>query len=652
MKLNYRADIDGLRAIAVMAVVLNHAGISLFSGGFIGVDVFFVISGFLITGIIVREIEAGEFSLARFYERRIRRIYPALFAFIPFVIIAGALLYNAENFESLGKSVVAATFFVSNFHFWTETGYFEGPAQLKPLLHTWSLAVEEQYYIFFPLLMILLARYFKKKLSLILSAIAVLSFGASVYTVYYGDPSTAFYLAHTRIWELLVGCILAINANRINASPAARSVLSFGGLVMIFTPIFLYSENTPFPGLASALPVFGAALVIFGGMNGSTLANRLLSLSPLVFVGQISYSLYLWHWPVFIYGKYYAIQPLSAAQILMLLAVVFIPSILSWRFIERPFREKTILKGRNIFVYSAGIMVTAALLGSIIYLNAGFPQWEKSAEHLDKNAETRVWSVPCRLTGCPIGSKTAEPSFVLWGDSLAPSLSDGISLSAAQHGLAGRLVYANGCAPLLGIKRAEHARRCLTNNDEIVSYVERNPNLRTVILASRWALWVEGTPYSFMEDKENIVITDSFSEENSGNPAVFERGLIRTVEKLAEMNRGIVIISQVPEIGYDVPSAYFIAQHTGRDVNQIIAPPLDAYLKRNENTSRILGGVAKKYNIQIIEPWKALCTDAQCLAVVDNHSLYADAYHLSIFGSEYIAQIYDPFFEELAKSGR
>jgi peptidoglycan/LPS O-acetylase OafA/YrhL len=653
MKLNYRADIDGLRAIAVLSVVLNHAGISLFPGGFIGVDVFFVISGYLITGIIMREIDTNEFSLAKFYERRIRRIYPALFVAIFFTVFASAMLYNADNFRDFGNSVIATTFFFSNIHFWTETGYFEGPAQLKPLLHTWSLAVEEQYYIVFPLLMFTLARYFKPRISQILAGIAIMSFCWDIYALQ-NDPSGAFYLAHLRAWELLIGSLLALNPVSINTRPAIRNALSLMGFGMIAAPIFLYTENTAFPGFAAAVPALGTALIIYGGAENPTFVNKLLSISPLVFIGQISYSLYLWHWPLIIFGKYYAIKKLTPPEIAGLLFATFIIATLSWHFVEKPFREKRILKGRKIFTYAASVMAVAAAIGSLIYFNDGFRSLQSATKE-----EIRKWDLPCEYKkknyehaslpkGCPLGAKKAQPSFLLWGDSFARALEEGVSLSASKQNLNGQMIYSSGCAPLLGVERSEHF--CVINNNAMLQYIELHPELRTIILVGRWTLWTEGSFYSFTEEKKNVTLTDMLSESNQNETyaAIFERGLERTIRKLREMDRKVVIISEVPEIGYDVPSANFIARRTGRDINGIIAPSLNEFMRRNHNVLPILNAIAEKNNIEIVDPWKTLCNAAQCLTVIEGKPLYMDDYHLSIFGSEYIAHIYDPLFEELA----
>lgn len=267
MELKYRGDIDGLRAIAVLAVLLFHTEVPGFPGGFVGVDVFFVISGYLITSIILKDIEANRFSIARFYERRIRRIFPALFPVMAFVVLVGTYLFDAEAFKELGQSITATTLFSSNILFWRKGGYFAAPSLQKPLLHTWSLAVEEQFYIVFPLALLVIARYFKGKyLPWVLMAF-VLSFGASVYGVIH-DPGATFYLVPTRAWELMVGSILALGVLPVPVATWQKNLLGFGGIILVVLSITLYSEATPFPGIAALMPVMGSALVIWSGRGG------------------------------------------------------------------------------------------------------------------------------------------------------------------------------------------------------------------------------------------------------------------------------------------------------------------------------------------------------------------------------------------------
>lgn len=268
MSLTYRADIDGLRAIAVLAVIFFHAGVPGFSGGFVGVDVFFVISGFLITSIIIKEIHAGQFSIARFYERRIRRIFPALFPVIAFTVAISAILFDADTFKGFGKSITATTFFGSNILFWKESGYFDASSITKPMLHTWSLAVEEQFYIFFPILLIAITRFSKSRYFQWLLGIGLVSLITSIYGVYTTHQVASFYLVPTRAWELLCGSILALGVIPQLRSNFHRHLFSIAGLGLIFFSVGRYTEDTLFPGAAALTPVLGASLIIFSGMGG------------------------------------------------------------------------------------------------------------------------------------------------------------------------------------------------------------------------------------------------------------------------------------------------------------------------------------------------------------------------------------------------
>jgi len=272
MKLTYRPDIDGLRAIAVLSVLFFHTNIPGFSGGFVGVDIFFVISGFLITSIILKDIEEEKFSIARFYERRIRRIFPALFPVIAFTLVVGAYLFDANAFKDLGQSVTATTLFSSNILFWREAGYFDAPSLYKPLLHTWSLAVEEQFYIFFPLALLFIHRFLKKRYSPWLVIAFVLSLGISVWGVYHKQAAT-FYLVPTRAWELLAGSMLALGVFPNASSVWLRNILSVTGLGLIVYSVGFYTEATLFPGYNAIAPVLGAGLIIYTSRGGARLSS-------------------------------------------------------------------------------------------------------------------------------------------------------------------------------------------------------------------------------------------------------------------------------------------------------------------------------------------------------------------------------------------
>ncbi|BCD95986.1 acyltransferase family protein [Marinagarivorans cellulosilyticus] len=297
--MKYRAEIDGLRAVAVIPVILFHAGISGFSGGYVGVDIFFVISGFLITTIIINELNDNSFSIVNFYERRARRILPALMVMLATTSIAAYILMPATLLKSYSDSVFSVVTFLSNVYFFLTNGYFSTASDEKPLLHTWSLAVEEQYYVFFPLLMLYLASTARWKIVTLLAGISVASLCLSEYLSIRQFKDANFYLITSRAWELLAGSLLAFYPRTTAGNkPKFDEIMAGIGLLLIIYSIIFYTHKTPFPGVYAIVPVLGAALIIRYATS-TTLVGKLLSLKPFVWIGAISYSLYLWHQPLF-----------------------------------------------------------------------------------------------------------------------------------------------------------------------------------------------------------------------------------------------------------------------------------------------------------------------------------------------------------------
>ena len=364
--MRYRPEIDGLRAIAVAAVILFHAGFGLFSGGFIGVDVFFVISGFLITSIIVGELQSGRFSVLRFYERRARRILPALFTVMAACVPFAYRLLSPDDLKDFAQSLAAICLFASNVLFWGESGYFDTQAELKPLLHTWSLAVEEQFYVIFPLLLLAAWRLGRAVLLGLIIVLAVLSLVTSADEVR-NFPSAAFYLLPSRAWQLLVGGLASFLADRWRTAgdrePSARlagEVVGWCGMAMILRSLFLFDERTPFPGLNAAWPTLGTALVLLGASDRTSI-GRMLAWKPLVGLGLISYSAYLWHQPLFAFAKHALMADLPPGLAIVLCGMTIALACLSWRYIEQPFRDRSLIGRGAVFALSAVGM--AAFLG-------------------------------------------------------------------------------------------------------------------------------------------------------------------------------------------------------------------------------------------------------------------------------------------------
>ncbi len=370
----YRPDIDGLRAIAIFAVLIYHLDNHLSKGGFIGVDVFFVISGFLITTIILADMAAGRFSLAGFYERRVRRILPALFACLAATTIAGYFLLFPAEFVLLAKSVIAATFFVANFFYAGTSGYFMPAARTLPLIHTWSLAVEEQFYMLFPLALLLFVRARREVLVMAVVLAAFTSLVCSEILVQ-NQSKIAYYQLAPRGWELLIGSLLAIGAVPEVKTQRTREILSILGLLAIVIPTFAFSKNTPFPGLWALVPCLGAAALIHTGRERDTFAARLLSTRPFVGLGLISYSLYLWHLPIITYYHLqFELYPTWTVKILLGAVSVAI-ACLSWRFIEQPFRTKRVApQRRQVFAFGLAAAGSVAAIAVVVIQGQGWKE--------------------------------------------------------------------------------------------------------------------------------------------------------------------------------------------------------------------------------------------------------------------------------------
>jgi peptidoglycan/LPS O-acetylase OafA/YrhL len=376
--MNYRREIDGLRALAVLPVILFHAGFPLFGGGFVGVDVFFVISGYLITTLMLNERAAGRFSIVRFYERRARRILPMLFTVVLACVPFAWVWLLPGDMKSFAESQIAVALFSSNILFWQQSGYFDAGAALKPLHHTWSLAVEEQFYVLFPLFLAAAWRLGRTWLFALLGAMAVTSLALAEWGSIHSRAAT-FFLLPTRAWELLAGALVALWLIRRDPPALSRSAVmrvvheagGLAGLVLIGYATFAFSKTTPFPGFHALLPVGGTALIVLFA-TPQTFAGRLLGLRPLVFVGLISYSAYLWHQPLFVFARYASLDPLTTGEYLGLAVAALVLAALSWRFIEAPFRDRQRISARAVLLFSVSGSVLIAGVGLAGYLTNGF----------------------------------------------------------------------------------------------------------------------------------------------------------------------------------------------------------------------------------------------------------------------------------------
>lgn len=500
--MNYRADIDGLRAIAVIGVILFHADLGI-SGGYTGVDVFFVISGYLITGIILKDLRDGNFSILNFWERRARRILPALFAVVLVTLIMGWFLLLPEGYKSLGTSILYLSSFASNIYFWQKSsGYFNGPAEELPLLHTWSLSLEEQFYLIIPFVLLVLFRTgLSHRVFLLIASGALVSFALSIFaTTNY--PGANFFLLPTRAWELAAGSMIAFAKPIKNKN--TRIALNWIGILSIGIPYFFYNHTTPFPGLAALPPVAGTVFLIWTGMKDChsqphLLIHRLLSLKPMVFIGLLSYSLYLWHWPLLAFNEYIIIWKDSLPFKGLLLGASVIISWLSLRFIERPFRSQSLIRSRTVIFILSGLSICFLSIPSYFILNTEgaqqrFPgKSEIGTTNTLTLGNSKISDIPDNLIH--IGKKDEQCLFLLLGDSHAKSIIPTLTVIANNQSISGKAWVKNGWHPLLYDNK--HKFRTIREISlEISSFLKNDSAKKSfphIILAGRWWTYVNGS---------------------------------------------------------------------------------------------------------------------------------------------------------------
>lgn len=643
----YRPDIDGLRAVAVLAVVLYHFRVAPFSGGFVGVDVFFVISGFLITRLIWSEIGAGKFSFVNFYERRVRRILPALFAVLAVITVAAIILLFPQMLVNYAMSLIAAAGFVSNFHFFGSTGYWAPGAVEQPLLHTWSLAVEEQFYLVFPLLLILFRG--RNRATLLWSVIVgwVLSFAISVVSVRYA-PVSAFYLLPSRFWELLTGSILAVGEFGVLRNALLRNAIALAGLLLIAFGVFALSANSPFPGVNALAPCVGTALLIYSGTKSDStpLINAALATRLPVAIGLISYSLYLWHWPIFVLATAVLPHGLDAMQTVLAIAASFALAGASWRFVEQPFRGRASRVARkSLFIMAASAIVLFAVTGALIGLLHGLPQrFDNGTQNILAEAQDEPLRAHCfnmspakiaRGDLCKLGAPNAPPTFLLWGDSHADAMAPALMKAGHARGKAGVVAAHGHCAPFVGVDLPDAG--CRPFNDAVMK-VALAKNITTVLLDARWAGYAG---VSSLED-------ETFAETGAGalhprsvaeSQAQFVSAMKAVVAALTAAGKKVVIIGPVPEFAHSVPMD--IAKMRVWHEQWEIAPTRGEFLARETFVDETFRQLATQPGVTLVSPGRVVCPAARCETMKDGLPLYRDANHLSVFGAEQLAPLFN-----------
>jgi peptidoglycan/LPS O-acetylase OafA/YrhL len=638
--LAYRPDIDGLRAIAVMSVVLYHFGIGGLSGGFVGVDVFYVISGFLITGIIQKEIEQGRFTFTGFYERRIRRIFPALFVVLASTLIAGYFILLPSDLVLLGKSTIATLAFGSNIFFWRTSGYFDTTSELNPLLHTWSLAVEEQFYIGLPILLILVYRYARQWLKPILILCALLSFLACIW-VQQLRPEAAFYLSPFRAWELLIGSLLAVGQFPKIKQHAFREVISGAGFILLAASIYSISEGSNFPGWVASGPVLGTALLIYAGCSGQTKIGSWLSAKPIVFIGLISYSLYLWHWPIVVYAKYIkGLAPLGDwAYLGVFLSVLF--AIASYYWVETPFRlnKKTFNRSRLF----AGAVVTTILLcttGVFVWQSKGLSKrFSNEVQALDVERNPHIPFLMCDARGivanrinsnCVMGDKSKPPSVIIWGDSHALSWAPAFDAILKEKNISGLLAFSSACAPLDKMVNL-NSPGCNDRNRIVHSYILKSETLKNVVLVASWTSYSNEPGQYQIENGAGL----------KGNLKVFAPLLRQTITSLRGENKKVWLIGPTPGAPSDAPMMMTFAKFRNAPMP---AEKLTSEVARQ--TIEFYKAADSIEGIKLTDPTKWLCNAKTCKYANNHYPLYRDGGHLNVRGAMYLKPELLSAFEE------
>ncbi|MEC7297153.1 MAG: acyltransferase family protein [Pseudomonadota bacterium] len=638
---SYRADIDGLRAVAVLPVVFYHAGLG-FPGGYVGVDIFFVISGYLITQIIFREINQGNFSFVDFYERRARRILPALFFMLVISSLGAWLLLLPEELSQYGKSILATLAFFANFFFSHSLGdYFASDAEFQILLHMWSLAVEEQFYIFFPFLLILSSRAGKSKLLtafLVSSLVAILSLYLASVSLEHA-PVAAFYHSPGRAWELGIGALLALGVHDVSLGKFQREIVSIIGTLFLAVAIFYYDKNTAFPGLAALAPCLGAACIIWAGRQGPNIASRILSFPPLVFVGLISYSLYLLHWPIMaLLRNYTGFASLSERDAWASVTLSFLLAIFSWAVVERPFRSKRYINSKSVFVFSFGGGVIFSIFAAGVIAFGGVPSrfpaevQSFAAGLTDRNPRRDDCFDQWPESGlCRIGDPARTPNFIFWGDSHADALMPGVDKAAVLSGHSGLFLAHGGCPPVLNIHNSDifWAEKCqalysrLSDALAVSSEKDGMAEISQVVLHARWSVAEKMVPLRRMD------LPESASEYVGAE--LFNYGLGETIDLILTSGRTVVIIIGTPEFGWNVPSKLVNYARFGKPLPA--SPTLEKVSQMNADLLANLQKYDGDERVKVVSINDVLCADV-CLAQIDGHPLYVDGNHLSAYAAE------------------
>ena len=637
----YRPDIDGLRAVAVLAVVIFHAFPAWLPGGFVGVDIFFVISGYLITGIIAREIQSNEFSVMRFYARRVLRIFPALLLVLVSCLAFGWFALLKDEYQELGKHTLAGAAFVQNLMLWSESSYFAMPAELKVLLHLWSLGIEEQFYIFWPLLLLLAFR-LKLQLGTVVVALGCLSFALNLYEVQ-RDLTADFYSPLTRMWELLVGAWLAVRAQdphaRTLAPKLAHGVSILGGIAIALS-LWLINRDLAFPGYWAVLPVFGSACLLATGAT-SWLGKVAFSNKLMVWVGLLSYPLYLWHWPLLTFAKILENGTPRFTIRLLLVGLAVVLAWLTYRLVERPLRFNTVHRRLIVWVLS-GCMCIIAATGYLIYRNDGFSSRQVVLENLDTadyvpsdfNPDSPCVGLVSSDFLHPFcqqrSAVKANKTIVVWGDSSATAWSPALETIAKQNNYTLVRIAMLACPPVVGAGKVvfSYAPARLycsdgTSQQKVLDYLHQiKPDL--VVLIAAWNQYSGDPARELLLDRRQDVKVATAET----NRQVLERNLPETLKQLTEVSKVLVFRSW--PILTSTPNTRVVSS-LGISKNEAIVQQA-VFEKDTKLINQIFDSLASS-KIHFFSPADKVCDGMVCHSERFGVRFYSDFYHITPRGS-------------------
>jgi peptidoglycan/LPS O-acetylase OafA/YrhL len=638
--IGYRPEIDGLRALAVLSVIFYHAGIPWLGGGYVGVDIFFVISGFLITSIISREISAGKFSFAGFYERRIRRIIPALLFVCISTIPLAWLVLSPEQLKDFGQSLVATMAFAANLYFYLTNGYFSPDVETLPMIHMWSLAVEEQFYLAFPVFLLVLYRVKKNTISAMVLAFLAISLALCLWNEG-RNPASNFYLAQYRAWELLTGAWIALNARRLDVFLDMRVKLRITGqllgAVLVVATIVMIDAETSFPGKYAIPPVLGTVLLLMTLGHGGPV-DRLLSLRPVVFVGLISYSAYLWHQPLFAIARVYSGAQLAVVVKAGLIGATLFMAWLSWRFVEQPFRNRHFLTRSKIFVAAAAGSTMVIAIGTLLHVQAGFPgRFNVEIRQLAASMQMSPERERCHGEGANFIKPDkacryfkGTPTWAVFGDSHAIELGRALAERLRPQDEAVVHLTFSGCPPALEFDSPNPG--CSAWTKETTNWLVGQPDLKNVLLVYRHSFHLYGDQTKIYPQASTN--HPAFLPQKSAAKARndYWQSFLTLINRLTSAGKHVYVVAPIPELPSHVER--YVYGHNRDLIKQ--GSPAAWNLRRGSYFRSRMGTLSKMSEVTVIDPFDDLCSGGICHMVDKGKMLYFDDNHLSMAGGRLV----------------